>query len=292
MPCVCCWKDFKDLGKHYPYCPYIRGDWTFWASPYLCTIVFYNQEAFTQHIKSFKPDNIHIESTPHNYVTPRTWTTHSREDAMKRQLMNTLYEHFRINPEFSDKWQVLNDGDMTPNLNNVADIGEVLNKCSELLRSARSGDKKESPIPQLKQIFLMQTEAVTEISTQPGLSRKRRRKFSVSYTALDSIKPINEVKVEFGENCFMEGFEFPLLPHFPQITQHEQDALANPNSNPHASNAVGDVDSWYPDLLAQPLQALPQMQNAHANANANITDAYGTFNNWDSYSQPQVLPTL
>jgi hypothetical protein len=377
MPCVCCWKDVKDLGKHYPKCPYIRGDWTFWASPYIFSNAFHNQEAFAEHVRSYKPDNIHIETaTPHHYVTPRTWTAHFREDAMKRQLSNTLYEYFKINPESSDEWRALNDDDMCPNFNNVADIGEVLKECSQLLRSARSGDKEESLIPQLKQIFLIDNEAVTEILARPDLSRERDCKFSVSYTALDSIRPINEVKVKFGGTGFtgahfaqyqrrqlgsqnqdryfsmggvvqvdpasetlgssnaipaggmsnspfslghqaqfmeassghvssglagaqyepqdylMEDLEFSLPPVFPQTTQQEQGALASPNPNSHASNTVDDVDSWFQDLMAQPPQVFPQMQNVYANANANMTDVHGTFNDWDLHSQPQGPPIL
>lgn len=202
MPCVCCWGNFKDLSKHYPHCPYIRGDWTFWASPYQCTIVYDDRDAFTEYIKSFKPDKGYIESTPSKYVSPRDWTTDSREDAMRRQLMNTLYEYFRTNSIFSDKWQVLNDGDMIPDLDNVDDIGKALADCSKLLRSAPSGVEITSPISELKQIFGINTEAVDEIITPPAGLGKRRRNMSVSYTALDSIKPIDKVKVEIGDTGF------------------------------------------------------------------------------------------
>lgn len=124
---------------------------------------------------------------------------------MKRQLENILYGYFRIHPEFADEWKLHNDGTITPNLNNVANIGNILDQCSRLLRSTRPSDQKESPIDQLKKLFPIDTEAVAEIPTGPvGSSRKRRRKISVPYTALDTIKSIDEVKVEVEDAGFNE----------------------------------------------------------------------------------------
>lgn len=230
MPCACCWEEFKVLRTHYPWCPGLKGDRDFWASPYHSALSFYDRDAFETHLRSFEfyPDNLHIESTPRHCVTPRTWTTLLRDDAKKRQLMNMMYEYFRINSEFAEKWQALNDGDMSPNLNNVEDIGDVLDQCSEILCRPQSSGMKKSPIGQLKELFDIDTEGITEIPTQPARWSKKR-KMSVSFNALEILTSNDQVKVKVEVEVANTGFTEA------EFTRHQQDQIGEQDQNCHLS---------------------------------------------------------
>lgn len=227
MPCVCCWGEYVTLLKHYPYCPCLNGDWKFWASPFFCTLIFYNREAFTNHISSLNvkklADNLHIESTPRRYVTPRNWTTLLRKDAMKRQLKNILDEYFK-DSDFAAKWKALNNDDMSPNLNNITDMHDVLKQCSEILCRHRAGGVQESPIDQLKELFRIDTEDVAEITTQ-DVPLSKKRKCSVPYNAFDGIKSIDQPSVEVADTGFTGE----------QFTRHQRDQIGEQDQPRHAS---------------------------------------------------------
>lgn len=239
LRCACCWGEFEVLHTHYPTCPGLRGDWDFWASPYHSALSFYNRDAFETHLKSFEfcPDNLYIESTPRHYVTPRAWTTLLRYHAMERQLMNILYEYFRINTEFANEWQLLNDGYMSPNLNNLKNMHHVLDQCTELLCRTQPGNVKVSPIPQLKDLFDIDTEGVTEIPTQPARWSKKRE-MSVSFNALKFLTSTDQVRVEVkvADTGFTEA----------ALARHQQDQIGEQDQNCHLSmGGVMHADSQW-----------------------------------------------
>lgn len=150
MYCVRCWKPIKELTRHFPVCSYIKGDWAFWACPYTLE-VFRDREAFINHIKSYKPDEKRIAVTISIYVTARDWAMDFSEAAKTRQLVNTIFHYFNANPRLAEEWKALNGGELLPDLNNVADVGNILKQSSILRR--RSPAEEEVSIDKLGQVF-------------------------------------------------------------------------------------------------------------------------------------------
>ena len=101
MYCVGCWEPKGGLTKHYHKCVYIQGNWAFWACPYTLE-VFRDQQAFINHIKSFKPDEKRV-ARKQDYVTARDWAIEFSEDAKKRQLVNTIFAYFDDNPRLIEQ---------------------------------------------------------------------------------------------------------------------------------------------------------------------------------------------
>ena len=166
MCCVCCWKPKQELTKHYPRCPYIKGDWAFWACPYTLE-VFRNQEAFINHIKSYKSDEKRIAVTESIYVTARDWAMDFSEAAKTRQLVNTIFHYFNANPRLAEEWKALHSGELLPDLNNVGDVGEIL-KQSSILR--RRSPTEEVSIGNLRQVFRAGGKASVKIQTRPDVA--------------------------------------------------------------------------------------------------------------------------
>lgn len=156
MYCVCCWKSNADLTRHYRERRlYIHGNWAFWACPYTSE-VFGDQQAFINHMKSFKFDEKRIAVTQTVYVTPRDWAVHFAEDAKKRQLVNTVLAYFCENPGLAREWKALNNGELVPDVNNVGDVGKILAqssilRCRPPLGSAHS--VQTVSIEQLRQLL-------------------------------------------------------------------------------------------------------------------------------------------
>jgi hypothetical protein len=236
------------------------------------------------------------------------WTTQFPEQAMKRQLRNILDGYFK-NSDFAAKWKALNNDDMSPNLDNITDMRDVLKRCSEILCRPQTGDVEESPIDQLKALFLIDTEDVTEITAQ-DVPLSKKRKCSVPYNALDGITSTDQPKVKVADSGFTGA----------QFTRHQQDQIGEQDqthyvsmggivqggsqwSAPGSSDAepTGDTSdapsalgqqtqstNWVPietpngltevqfgastdftDGTGFPLQTLQQGQDAHAFPNAN-----------------------
>ena len=162
MYCVCCWKPIKELTRHFPVCSYIKGDWAFWACPYTLE-VFRNQEAFINHIKSYKSDEKRIAVTESIYVTARDWAMDFSEAAKTRQLVNTIFHYFNANPRLAEEWKALHGGELLPDLNNVADVGNIL-KQSSILR--RRSPVEEISIGNLQQVFRAGGKASVKTQTR------------------------------------------------------------------------------------------------------------------------------
>jgi hypothetical protein len=169
-----------------------------------------DREAFTNHIKSFKPDEKRVAVTQTIYVTARDWAMEFSEDAKKRQLVNTVFAYFDANPRLVDQWKALNNGELVPDLNNVADVSKILEESSILRQLPHSGSGHsvgEVSIAQLRQVFQAGTKAGAKIQTQPDITSKKRGRNNtpVPYTALEIVDKDGQVTI--GDAHF-DGAEF------------------------------------------------------------------------------------
>jgi hypothetical protein len=142
---------------------------------------------------------------------------------MKRQLKNILDEYFK-DSDFAAKWKALNNDDMSPNLNNITNVHDVLKQCSQILCRHRADVVQESPIDQLKELFRIDTEDVAEITTQ-DVPLSKKRKCSVPYNAFDGIKSIDQPSVEVADTGFTGE----------QFTRHQRDQIGEQDQPRHAS---------------------------------------------------------
>lgn len=254
MPCICCWASIQDLTRHYPKCSYIKGDWAFWAYPYTLEILR-DGEAFTNHIKSFKPDEKRIEiisARPKPYVSARIWATQYPKHAIIRQLVNTVFEYFNANPGLADQWKALNNDELIPILNSDVDVRKVLNLSSMMLRrrTAPGSDRlvEEVSIDQHQRIFRADATVVTKSSsTQSDISSKRRRRNDTPnpYTALEIVN--KDANVEIGDASFDSA----------ELAAHQQQQLAGENQG--RSFCSGGVIAHPPSLprAPPPANAMP-----------------------------------
>lgn len=298
MYCVCCWERKQELAKHPPRCPYIKGDWAFWACPYTF-YVSHNREVFINHIKSFKPDEKRIEVTEAISVTARDWAIEFSEDAKKRQLVNTVFAYFNANPRLAKEWKAFNNDNLVPDLNNVANAGKILIQSSMLRRRfprdpPRSA--KEVSIDQLRQLFQVGTKAGAKTQAQSDVSSNERQLNStpVRYNALKIVNKDAQVAIgdaHFGSDELAERQQQQLNGHnqerslrYGGVFVHSRsgtEALAPTNTSPTACT---------PSTSANQTQEPYSVPN---NVSSNPSAAqYGLQNNFIAHGGSELPPPV